>query len=177
MEERTNPHIIGIDPSGAYKEGKGTTGIVVLDPQGKLIDHMPVFAQEHPSQMAYWKAVIDQVEMLLLRYEGAVISIEDYVLYASSAKAQINSEMETSKLIGAITIFAFEYGTPLYIRSASRVINRWSNHILEHKKLIYREKNKWVDSDGNKINQHCLDALRHAVHCYYFEVRGGKNVQ
>jgi hypothetical protein len=100
-----------------------------------------------------------------------VLSVEDYVLYANSARAQINSEMETSKLIGAITVLAHNEGVKMYIRNASQVVNRWNNKILLHKKLIYMNGNRYVDEQGAPINRHCLDALRHAVHCYYFDIK------
>ena len=163
------PYIIGVDPSGSYNEGKGTTGLVILNSEGKLELHTTVNAQDYPSQLAYWSAVLDTLEVFALT-KKAVLSVEDYVLYATSAKAQINSEMETSKLIGAITMLAYNLNIPMYIRNASQVVNRWNNEILVHKNLIHKQGNRYTDDTGAPINRHCLDALRHAVHCYYFEV-------
>lgn len=168
------PYIIGVDPSGSYKEGMGTTGTCVIDPNGKIIRHDPIHAQAYPSQLAYWKAVIDHIHYYLEMYPGAALSIEDYVLYANSAKAQINSEMETSKLIGALTMFAFEYGTHIFIRNAAQVKTRWSNEILIHEGIIKQVGRTYTDLDGMPINQHCLDAVRHAVHCHYFEIEKEK---
>lgn len=162
--------VIGVDPSGSYNEGKGTTGVYVLNEYGVPVQHFPVFAQDYTSQLAYWKAVIDAIQTMLIKYPGAALSVEDYVLYASAAKAQINSEMETSKLIGALTMFAYEFGTHIFIRNASQVMSRWSNEILIHEGLITQKGRVFYDLEGNPINHHCLDALRHAVHCFYFEL-------
>mgnify|MGYP001025335720 CR=1 FL=1 len=162
--------IVGVDPSGSYNEGKGTTGIAILDFEGKLENHFTVNAQDYDSQIQYWQAVLDTLETLMCTIP-MVLSVEDYVLYANSAKAQINSEMETSKLIGAITVLAHNEGVKMYIRNASQVVNRWSNKILLHKKLIHMNGNRYVDDTGAPINRHCLDALRHAVHCYYFDLK------
>lgn len=162
--------VIGVDPSGSYKEGKGTTGIAILDCDGQLENHFTINAQDYGSQIEYWRAVLGMLETLALT-NHAVFSVEDYVLYANSAKAQINSEMETSKLIGAITVLAHELSVKMYIRNAAQVMNRWSNKILLHKKLIFMQGNRYVDSTGAPINKHSLDALRHAVHCYYFELK------
>ena len=164
------PYIIGVDPSGAYKEGKGTTGIAVLDPEGQLDMHMIIEAKDYNSQPDYWNAVVNFLELLIDGYDKVAVSLEDYVLYATSARAQINSEMETSKLIGAITLMVHKKGVPLFIRNASQVMNRWSNDILVYKNIITPKGNRYTDAEGEYINRHSLDALRHAVHCYYFEV-------
>ncbi len=166
----SKPFVVGVDPSGSYNEGKGTTGIVVLNPEGQLKEHHVIKAQDFDSQLQYWKAVIDYVEFLSSG-GNSVIAIEDYVLYAASAKAQINSEMETSKLIGALMVNAYENAVPCYLRNASQVMNRWSNDILVYKKVVMKKGNRFVDAEGNYINRHCMDALRHAMHCYHFEIK------
>lgn len=163
-------YILGIDPSGSFNEGKGITGFALLSPKGKLITHTFVNAKDYNTQIDYWKGILDEINAYKKRYKDLVISIEDYVLYANSAKSQINSEMETSKLIGAIAVHAHTINVPLYKRNASQVKNRWNNDILVHKNFITKQGNKWLDSKGNWINKHCLDALRHALHCYYFEL-------
>ena len=168
------PYIIGIDPSGSFKEGKGTTGIVVLNPEGQLIEHCIVEAKDYKSQIEYWYAISMYLQCKVDEYTNVVFSVEDYVLYATSAKAQINSEMETSKLIGAITMLAYDLKVPMYIRNASQVMNRWANDILLHKGLIFKKGNRYADINGEYINPHSLDALRHAVHCYYFDLNKGR---
>lgn len=162
--------ILGIDPSGSFKEGKGTTGFALLDPHGVVVSHTVVIASDYPTQIAYWAGVLDYIDYYNEKTFNIVLSVEDYVLYATSAKAQINSEMETSKLIGAITMKAYDLGIRMYIRNASQVVNRWTNDILEYKGIIIKKNNRWVDTEGNPINKHCLDAIRHAVHCQYFEI-------
>jgi len=161
-------YILGIDPSGSYNEGKGITGFVLLGPDGSLEDHYVIKASDYKSQTEYWGAIVS----VLSEEERPelVLSVEDYVLYKSAAKAQINSEMETSKLIGVIQYMAHMMGLPIYLRTASQVMKRWDNRILEHKGLIVRHGVGWADKSGKPINHHCLDALRHACHCHYFEV-------
>lgn len=170
----SKPYILGIDPSGSFKESKGTTGFALLSPDCIVVEHETVEAKHYSSQINYWVAVLKYIEMVINYVKSMnnqlVLSVEDYVLYAASAKAQINSEMETSKLIGAITLIAYQKDIPMYIRSASQVMNRWSNKILEHKELIESKGNRYIDDNGDYFNPHSLDALRHAVHCYHFEV-------
>lgn len=166
--------VVGIDPSGSYNEGKGTTGWCVLDSEGDLAAHGIIDAKNFASQLQYWNGVIREIDELLEQNPSAALSIEDYILYAASAKAQINSSMETSKLIGAITMFAYTKGTHIFLRNASQVKNRWTNEILEHMNLIQKHGNTWADMQGNVINQHSMDAIRHAMHCYHFEIRKEK---
>ena len=163
------PYVVSIDPSGSFKEGLGTTGYYVLDGECNTVRHGIVEAKNHTDQMHYWNHVLCTIDSLMSINKNAVLSLEDYVLYASSAKSQINSEMETSKLIGAIMMHAYLHNYKLYKRNASAVMKRWTNHIIEHKGIIVRSGNTWADAQGNKINQHSMDALRHGLHCHYFE--------
>lgn len=169
--------IIGVDPSGEFDKGKGTTGVAVLDSSGKLIKKMSIYAQDYPNRLAYWKAVCDHIETLAIRYD-AVVSMEDYVLYAATAKAQINSDMATSKLIGAIMMHLYDAAIPLYMRTASQVMARWSNTVLEFEGYIKRIPSGYetVEDTPERIYTHELDALRHAVHCFYFELGKGKEI-
>lgn len=170
---KPKPYVLGIDPSGSFNEGKGITGFALLDSDGKLDSHAFILARDYETQLHYWGAVLDTIELFRNDY-NLVLSIEDYVLYASSAKSQINSELETSKLIGAILMDAYKNDLKTYIRNSSQVKNRWNNKILEHKGFITKERDKWVDQYGHWVNKHCLDALRHALHCHYFEL--GKEI-
>ena len=162
--------IISVDPSGAFNEGKGVTGILVLDKDAEIEHHEFTMAKEYNGQLNYWQGVIDNLAAVYSWNPGAVLSIEDYVLYGDSAMAQVNSEMETSKLIGALCMWAYNEKIPIYTRNAALVKKRWSNKILEHKGYITKNGNKYTDRRGVWINRHVIDALRHALHCHHFEV-------
>ena len=160
--------IIGVDPSGSFNEGKGVTGIYILQ-SGTPLQAVTVHASDHNSRLEYWAAVLHTIQ--LFAEEDCIISMEDYVLYASSAKAQINSNMETSKLIGAIEMFAYTHSMPVMMRNASQVKKRWTNEILEFNGYITVKNGRAYAIDGSPINPHALDALRHAVHCHTFELK------
>jgi len=170
-------NIIGVDPSGSFNEGSGTTGIVVISGAPELIYHEAIEAKWFDTRFQYWEAIIAKVQQLAIRFDPAVVSIEDYVLYATSAKAQINSEMETSKLIGALNFILFCNNTPQYMRNAGLVKARWANPILIEEGIIQKQGNTYADLQGKPINHHCMDALRHAVHCHFFEVSNRKGKQ
>ena len=104
-------YIIGIDPSGAYYEGKGTTGYCVyMAADKKFIDLGKIQASGHNCAEAYWHAHINFLNSTIFSARGkrknkdkhTIVVIEDYFLYANKAESQINSRMETSKLIGVL---------------------------------------------------------------------------
>lgn len=169
--------VIGVDPSGEFDKGKGTTGIAAVklneNDQPSIIVHGVVSASDYKTRMSYWEAVLDAVESLAKAYHVEHIVIEDYILYANAAKAQINSGMETSKLIGML-MYYLGYGHKknykVYLNMAANVMNRWNNAVLEHEGVIDIEGRRVKNKDGY-INPHALDAIRHAVHGLFFLVR------
>jgi Holliday junction resolvasome RuvABC endonuclease subunit len=167
-------YVLGIDPSGNFIEGKGTTGWCVFDTKRNRIAHIgSIQASQSKSQEAYWHANIEMIKTMVDRYrmEGIVLSVEDYVLYAGKARSQINSAMETSQLIGIIKMLCFYKGIPLYMRTASQVMRRWTDTILEHKSYIYKVGGSWyTECRQHVLCEHERDAMRHAIHCAYFEL-------
>lgn len=157
--------IIGIDPSGNFHEGKGTTGLCVLVPgTPKFKKVTTISASDYETDMEYWQAHIDFLETWHAQY-SIKLAIEDYLVYADKATSQINSKMETPQLIGVLKFWAFQNGVPNIIKSAGIVKPRWTNEILEHKRYIKQHKRGWavIGVPGN-ISRHTLDAIRHAVH-------------
>jgi hypothetical protein len=156
--------ILGIDPSGNFDEGKGTTGWCLLEPGTTNIPEAgDIRAKDYPAIFNYWQQHLS----LIIKKRPNDISMEDYLLYADKSTSQINSKFETVQLIGVIKHHCWQAGRLLHMRNAGQVKKRWSNKILEHKGYIVRYgKNGWATaSEPNKrINRHILDAIRHAVH-------------
>ena len=156
--------IMGIDPSGSFKEGAGTTGWCLLKQEGKKITLMEtgeISSLHYQTAVAYWA---EHLELISRRSEAAwkehhsfAVSVEAYVLYATKAKAQINSEMETSQLIGAIRMHCFMNDLLLSMRTASQVKDRWADNILIHKGI-----------DIAHLSGHIKDSIRHAMHYAHF---------
>lgn len=170
-------YVLGIDPSGNYYEGKGITGWCVFDTKlDRVIECDSIKAAMAKSQLAYWYAHIELIRHCTERYgkNNVIVSMEDYVLYSHQAKAQINSAMETSQLIGVIKMRCWLYGIPLYMRTASRVKKRWTDHILCLKGYLRKSGSSFfVDCKAKVTCDHERDAIRHAVHCATFELKEG----
>lgn len=169
-------YVIGIDPSGSFKEGKGTTGWCVLDAKTKkLINSMATRARPFKTAEDYWQAHLDLLDSLKKKYKGdMVVSMEDYILYGNKAKSQTNSSMETSQLLGVLKMWCRSNGIPYTIRPAVVAKKRWTNKILEHKGYIVKFGKGWKNMKEQPMVSHTLDALRHAMHCMHFENKEDK---
>ena len=154
-----NKYILAFDPSGNYVEGKGTTGWVLIKASKEstiILKEGTIRAKFYKSTCEYWKAHMDLIEDITRDYKFDMV-VEDYRLYASKAKSQINSSLETPRLIGVLLYYCFLNNIPIHLQAAATVKSRWSNGLLNKK--------------GYKVltlNEHTRDALRHAVHYKYF---------
>ncbi len=166
-------YVLALDPSGSFYEGKGTTGYVLYDTKKQLfIVCGSLFAKNYRSAEAYWDAVIDLLRFYKTRYGKQLMLVcEDYLLYASKLEDQINSRMETCKLIGAIQLYCHQHGLVYYMQTASEVKKRWANKILLYKGYImpYRRGYKPTSGNCDTYTHHTLDAIRHAIHYATFK--------
>lgn len=168
-------YTIGIDPSGSFKEGKGTTGWCVLDNTTNTVVQIgTVAAKNFDTYQLYWDAHLQLIKQLRKQYGSkTAVSIEDYILYKTSALAQVNSQMETVQLIGIIKHFCWERKYDWFMRPAVAVKARWADDILVHKGIINKINKHYVlpIDPTHALCDHERDAIRHAVHFNTFENR------
>jgi len=159
-------HILAIDPSGSFHEGKGTTGYCVFNTEQNVIMLTGcIKATDHALDVSYWQAHLHLLNKVKRLYPNLIIVIEDYLLYANKAEQQINSRMETSKLIGVIQQYCWTHKIPYKMQIASEVKSRWTDKILEHKGYIKKVGGNWYSGETcETTNKHSRDAIRHAVH-------------
>ena len=171
-------YILGIDPSGAFHEGNGTTGLCFFNSEdNRLVWGDMLQAKSFSSMEEYWDAHCNLIEDTLRFYGikpgNMVVVIEDYLLYADKAESQIYSRMETPKLIGVLQHYLWKHDCPYFMQAAARVIKRWSNDILVHGGYITKRGKSYYTATavgGDYLNKHMLDAVRHAVHYHYFKI-------
>lgn len=164
--------ILGLDPSGNFYEGKGTTGWCIFNTlDNRVIKAGSISAKDFENQEGYWFAHMDLITDTNKKYKKKLIIVmEDYMLYASKAKDQINSRMETPKLIGILQLHCYSNGIPYVMQTASEVKKRWTNVILHYKGYIKEYKRGYtIPGTKEKIDRHCLDSIRHAVHYATFK--------
>lgn len=179
MENTKNyRYTIGLDPSGAFKEGKGTTGWCVLDNKTNTVLQIgTISAKQYSTYHEYWDAHIQLLRALNKQYGlNVVLSMEDYILYKNHAMAQVNSQMETVQLIGIIKQYCFNNAIDYFIRPAVAVKTRWADNILVHKGIISKiNKHYILPTNPTKVLcDHERDSIRHAIHFNTFEHKGEK---
>ena len=157
--------ILAIDPSGNFKQGKGTTGWILGNVNKTEIKFGSIKAEDYESEQEYWMAHTKLIELLKPSY----IVIEDYLLYANKAQAQINSRFETSKLIGIIEVYCYTNNIPITFQQARQVKKRWSEEILIHRGMLQKANNHYY-LNGTVINNHARDALKHYMHFVTFQL-------
>lgn len=163
---------LGLDPSGSFKEGMGTTGWNIFDNKTlKVLDVGSVRAVEHHAPMDYWRANLNKIHEAASKYEDLAVSIENYILYGAKALSQTHSEMETSQLIGMIKLTCDDLDLDLYIRNAVVVKKRWSNEILVRKNIIVHTKLGYIipTKPSHILSVHEIDSIRHSIHYAMFE--------
>ncbi len=154
--------IIGLDPSGNFSEGNGTTGICVLSEITRVFDIPAVI---YDTAEEYWQAHIRFLEGYQMMHPDMEVVMEGYRLYGHKTATQINSTLETPQLIGVIKYWCYTNGVPLKIQFASDVKNRWSDSVLEKLGVIeIVNTRRKLKSSGQWLNNHKTDALRHALH-------------
>ena len=162
-------YLLAIDPSGAYTEGKGTTGWCLLNAKlGIFKETGFISAKAYRSDVEYWAAHLKLIDTMAKQYDLAII-VEDYLLYAHKMECQINSRFETSQMIGVIKYHAWRYDLPFYTQPAFEVKSRWNNNILLRKGILKQYKRRMFLTDSNQpVCKHELDAIRHAMHYHTF---------
>ena len=168
-------YIIGIDPSGAFNEGKGTTGLAVLNATTNEIAYTGwIAAVNFPTLEAYFDAHIEWLADCVQRYQDVVVSIEDYILYADHATTHTNTHLEPSQLLGLIKWWCYKNNIVYTIRPAAAVKSRFTNNILKREGYVIERRGGKLFTKirmSNNLSNHELDAIRHAAYCYKFELK------
>ena len=176
-------YVIGVDPSGNFNEGKGHTGFAVYDrTENSVIATFTTSAEDYKTVEEYYYQTWLTLFNLYLVYPG-MVAIEDYRIYESKSREQINSLVETPRILGYLTMKCWENNIPYKTRMAAAVKSRWTDEILEHNGYTRRtaltasyshckgHSGYSIDCSDYRLMSHELDAIRHAVHCGKLEVK------
>lgn len=165
-------YILAIDPSGSFHEGKGITGWVFIDAKQNLLASGIIKAKSYNTAEEYYNAHLKLID----KYhkpngKGLVIVIEDYILYKHKSHNQINSRMETSKLIGILQWYCWYKVIDYKMQLATQVKNRWSDDVLIKTGIFIKKDKTIIHKQSGKLmtSPHVKDAFRHATHFATFK--------
>lgn len=157
---------VAFDPSGNFKEGKGTTGICIsVDSVQKELKE--INAEDYSSAEAYWDAHVELIEKECPDH----VTIEGYRLYnhkGKEAKMQANSELETPQLIGLLKHTCWRLAIPYNIQSASEAKTRWQEAILVTLGHLEAKSGRYYFK-GKLTNTHKRDSLKHSLHWWRYK--------
>lgn len=157
---------IAFDPSGNFKEGRGTTGFTIsID--GEPIKLGEIKASDYDSADQYWMAHVTLIQQEMPDH----VTVEGYKLYnhaGKEASMQANSELETPQLIGVLKHWCYSLDIPYNIQFASEVKTRWSEEVL-HRLGILTKKGAFYYWKGQKTNTHKRDSLKHSLHFWRYK--------
>lgn len=171
-------YVLAIDPSGAFDEGQGKSGWVVIDTEenNRIIATGYLDAGRHICAQAYWDAHLSLIDKNFGFYgDQLIVVMEEYTLYAEKAQSQSNSKMETCRLLGVLQWYCWNKRIPYSMQAANLVVNRWNDTVLQHKRIIKEvRKGSFVLYSNPEcyLNPHMKDAVRHAIH--YSTFRNGR---
>ena len=173
MKNYNKRYVLGLDPSGNFLEGKGTTGWCVFD----CLDNRVTIAGEIAAATVlsfeeHWAAHLALIDSIVTRYgvKNVHVVIEDYLLYHSKAQSQTNSRMETPQLLGVLKFHCWMNNIDYSLQTANEVKERWANEVLQHKGYIKKDGRGYEIPLGHKpLSRHSADAVRHAVHFATFK--------
>ncbi len=160
-------YILAFDPSGSFNEGKGTTGWVLMDAKERLVARGYISAEDYKCAEEYWNAHLDLIRFNHKKYgTNLIVVIEEYLLYKERSMNQINSKMETCRLIGVMQYICWKLKQDYSMQLASSVKNRWSDELLLREQILYRNRNNLIHTESNLSLGlgHTRDAFRHAIH-------------
>lgn len=158
--------ILAIDPSGSFEEGQGTTGTCLWNCEtNKVQNFFTIRASRYKQKEEYWQAHLNFIDSFLYYGPEIIVIIEDFMLDPARALQQSYSRMETPKLIGIIQTHLFQKKIEYAMQRPAEVKTRWTDSILLHKGVLVRVNKSYYLPGGDKIvNEHCRDAIRHAIH-------------
>lgn len=158
--------ILSFDPSGNYKEGKGTSGYATSD-DGMSMKLGDIASEGYTSRQAYW----DAHRKLIESYKPDVVVIESYRLFGHKAKSQSGSSLETPQLIGYLEMICFQHEIPCVLQDPTTK-SRHTDDVLVKTGVIEKKGNRYYFK-GILTNLHQRDALRHNL---FFNKYGRKKL-
>lgn len=161
---------IAVDPSGSFNEGKGHTGIsIVEDWNWDTLRTVSYNAKSYTNRHTYWKTIIDAATT---KCKDVVVIIESFVVRSNGFL--VGKMPETSLLIGALVWELERLGIPYVFQSPSQAKVRFKDDLLPRYipqiEMKIKSDKAYYYLNGVITNDHERDSLKHLL---YFMKYGG----
>lgn len=159
---------IFIDPSGSFTEGKGHTGIAVMDDEDwSSLKVYSIAAKDFSTRHSYWSKIIGFIRK---NYDATII-IESFAIRNNGFL--MGKMPETIRFIGAMEYIMEQYSIKYIFQTPSQAKSRFKDEdLIRHIPDFERRDNgKWY-LQGKMTNDHIRDALKHLL--YFHKYNKGK---
>ena len=155
---------IFVDPSGSFNEGKGHTGIAIIeDNDWDTLKYKSIAAKDYENRHKYWMAIMEEIgDNIYDPTEGKVI-IESFTIRTQGFL--MGKMPETIQFIGALEFILEEVGVEYILQTPTQAKSRFKDDDL-HRYIPGFEKrtNGRYYLNGKQVNDHIRDALKHLLY-------------
>lgn len=163
---------IFIDPSGSFNEGKGHTGVAIMeDEDWDSLKVYSIAADKFTTRYNYWNYIM----CIIKKYSTAVVIIESFMIRNNGF---LTGKMpETIRLIGAMEYFMDKFNVKYLFQTPSQAKARFKDDDLcKYIPEFEKRTNGKYYLKGKMTNDHIRDALKHLLYFHKYNKSKGDYV-
>jgi hypothetical protein len=160
---------IFVDPSGSFNEGKGHTGIAVIeDNDWKSLKYQSIAAKDYLTRYDYWCAIIDYIFDCADVFDETKVIIESFMIRTQGFL--MGKMPETIQFIGALEFTLEMLGIKYALQTPTQAKSRFKDDDLPRYIPGFEKRiNGRYYLNGKQVNDHIRDALKHLL--YFMKYR------
>ena len=162
-----------VDPSGSFNEGKGHTGIAVIENEDwSSLTITSIAAKDFKDRHSYWKRVLYSILRISYKtLEPVTVIIESFMI---RNQGFLTGKMpETIQFIGMLSWELENAHIPYYFQTSTQAKSRFKDESLSRYIPNFEKRdNGRYYLNGKQTNDHIRDALKHLL--YFLKYRKDK---
>lgn len=161
-----------VDPSGSFSEGKGHTGIAILENADfSTLRTISIAAKDYTERHLYWKSILNTIIKECHSLSEDIVIIESFMIRTQGFL--MGKMPETIQLIGVISWELEEYGIEYCFQTPTQAKSRFKDDDLPRYIPGFEKRpNGRYYLNGKQVNDHIRDALKHLL--YFMKYRKDK---
>ena len=163
---------IFVDPSGSFNEGKGHTGIAIIeDMDWNTLEYKSIAAKDYPNRHKYWEKIIETICDAVYDPTEIKVVIESFMIRTQGFL--MGKMPETIQFIGALEFVLEDGGIEYSLQTPTQAKARFKDEDLPRYIPGFEKRdNGRYYLNGKQINDHIRDALKHLL--YFIKYRKEK---